>query len=49
MTHSSRFSLYGESRYYAIRNAVFTSGNAGNSLYININNGFSTPDSDHDR
>jgi len=44
-----KFSLYGESRYYAIRNAIFTSGNAGNSLYININNGFSTPDSDHDR
>ena len=44
-----RFSLYDERRYYAIKNAVFTSGNAGNSLYFNINNGFSTPDSDHDK
>ncbi|CAG5090056.1 Oidioi.mRNA.OKI2018_I69.PAR.g12447.t1.cds [Oikopleura dioica] len=42
------FSITGESLNYAVRQAEYVRGNAGNSFYRN-NVGFSTPDQDNDR
>ena len=46
---SFRFSIYGEDKNYAVNDAIFNSGNAGNSFYFNSHIGFSTPDNDNDR
>ena len=42
------FSVLGESLNYAVRQADYVRGNAGNSFYRN-NVGFSAPDRDNDR